>query len=100
MLGDMGEVGEQGAAFHAEAGAEARAGGIEHFFALGELSRSAVDAFPGAQHFDNVESLNAAVLQLLPVVNSVLVKGSRFMRMERVVDALVALAAVQGESKT
>ena len=100
VLGDMGEVGEQGAAFHREAGAEARAGGIEHFFAVGELSRSAVDAFPGARHFDSVESLNAAVLQLLPVVNSVLVKGSRFMRMERVVDALVALAAVQGESKT
>jgi UDP-N-acetylmuramoyl-tripeptide--D-alanyl-D-alanine ligase len=93
VLGDMGEVGEQGPAFHAEAGAEAKAAGIEHFYAMGELARSAVAAFPSAQHFESIEALQAAVQQCLPQVNSVLVKGSRFMRMERVVDALVALQA-------
>jgi UDP-N-acetylmuramoyl-tripeptide--D-alanyl-D-alanine ligase len=89
VLGDMGEVGEQGPAFHTEAGAEAKAAGIEHFFAMGTLARHAVDAFAGARHFDSIEALNAAALQQLPAVNSVLVKGSRFMRMERVVEALV-----------
>ena len=93
VLGDMGEVGEQGPAFHTEAGTEARAAGIEHFFATGELARSAVAVFPGAQHFAAMEDLQAAVRVCLPQVNSILVKGSRFMRMERVVDALVALQA-------
>ncbi len=92
VLGDMGEVGEQGPAFHTEAGAEAHASGIEQLFALGELARSAVAAFPGAQHFDSIEALNAAVLQQLPHSNSILVKGSRFMRMERVVEALCSAA--------
>jgi UDP-N-acetylmuramoyl-tripeptide--D-alanyl-D-alanine ligase len=93
VLGDMGEVGEQGPAFHAEAGTEAKASGIEMLFAMGELAKSAVAAFPGAQHFDSIEALNAAVLQQLPQVSSVLVKGSRFMRMERVVEAVCADAA-------
>ncbi|WP_342620689.1 UDP-N-acetylmuramoyl-tripeptide--D-alanyl-D-alanine ligase [Rhodoferax sp. GW822-FHT02A01] len=92
VLGDMGEVGEQGPAFHTETGAEAKASGIEHFFAMGTLARHAVDAFAGAQHFDSIDALNAAVLQQLPQVNSVLVKGSRFMRMERVVEALTQAA--------
>lgn len=92
VLGDMGEVGEQGPAFHTEAGVEARASGIEHLFAMGELARSAVAAFPGAQHFESMDALNAAVLQQLSACNSVLVKGSRFMRMERVVEAVCAAA--------
>ncbi len=96
VLGDMGEVGAQGPAFHTEAGTEARAAGIEHFFALGELARSAVAAFPGAQHFASMDDLNAAVVQLLPQVGSLLVKGSRFMRMERVVEAVCNAAPAQG----
>ena len=92
VLGDMGEVGEQGVAFHTEAGQEAHASGIEQLFALGELARSAVAAFPGARHFESMEALNQAVLQALPTTSSVLVKGSRFMRMERVVEALCAFA--------
>ncbi len=92
VLGDMGEVGEQGPAFHAEAGTEAKAAGIEQFFAIGELAKAAVAAFPGAQHFDSIENLNAAVLQALPQSSSLLVKGSRFMRMERVVEAVYAAA--------
>jgi UDP-N-acetylmuramoyl-tripeptide--D-alanyl-D-alanine ligase len=96
VLGDMGEVGEQGPAFHTEAGTEALASGIDHLFAIGALAKSAVAAFPGAQHFDSIEALNAAVQMLLPQVKSVLVKGSRFMRMERVVEAVCAAAPTQG----
>jgi UDP-N-acetylmuramoyl-tripeptide--D-alanyl-D-alanine ligase len=96
VLGDMGEVGEQGPAFHTEAGIEALASGIEHLFAIGELAKFAVADFPGAQHFDSIDALNAAVQKLLPEVNSLLVKGSRFMRMERVVEAVCAAAPTQG----
>ena len=96
VLGDMGEVGEQGPAFHTEAGTEAKASGIEQLFAMGELAKSTVAAFPGARHFASIDELNAAVLQALPQVNSLLVKGSRFMRLERVVEAVCAAATTQG----
>ena len=90
VLGDMGEVGDQGPAFHAEAGAHARARGIETVFTLGALCASVGGA---ARHFDDYPALEAAVLAALPAHASVLVKGSRFMRMERVVQAIEAVAA-------
>ncbi len=93
VMGDMGEVGEQGPAFHAEAGRYARDAGIEHVLALGDSSAHAVQEMPGALHFKDVADLNAAALALAPAVASVLVKGSRFMRMERVVEALSARPA-------
>ena len=84
VLGDMGEVGEQGPAFHREVGAYARSKGISSLLALGEASRHAVEAFgAGARHFEAVEELVAGLAG-----NSILVKGSRFMKMERVVAAL------------
>jgi murE/murF fusion protein len=92
VLGDMGEVGDQGAAFHAEVAAYAQACGIEYLYLLGDLARSGLPAFAGAQHFDNMDALNAAALSRAAQVHSVLVKGSRFMRMERVVQALQAAA--------
>ena len=85
VLGDMGEVGNQGPAFHAEAGALARQLGIEQLFTLGDLSSAAANSFGTAHHFPDIESLQAAVLTELPTVGSVLVKGSRFMKMERIV---------------
>ena len=89
VLGDMGEVGDAGPAFHAEAGAQARAAGIEHLLTLGAQSVGTAAAFgTGARHFDDVQALIAAALALRPGMASLLVKGSRFMRMERVVDAL------------
>ncbi len=91
VLGDMGEVGDQGPQFHAEAGQLASALGIEHLFALGTLSTSAAAQFEGSRHFNDMPSLQAAVLAALPTVGSVLVKGSRFMQMERVVTAVTAL---------
>jgi UDP-N-acetylmuramoyl-tripeptide--D-alanyl-D-alanine ligase len=84
VLGDMGEVGSQGAEFHREVGAYARAKGISSLLALGQATRDAVDAFgAGGRHFEELE-------ELIPNVNgkSILVKGSRFMKMERVVAAL------------
>jgi UDP-N-acetylmuramoyl-tripeptide--D-alanyl-D-alanine ligase len=87
VLGDMGEVGEQGPQFHAEVGEHARARGIDKLFTLGEQSQ----AMKGT-HFADIEALNAAVLGELPATGSVLVKGSRFMKMERVVEAITQRA--------
>jgi UDP-N-acetylmuramoyl-tripeptide--D-alanyl-D-alanine ligase len=89
VLGDMGEVGDQGPMFHAEVGAYARARGIDHFWAVGPLCAHAAQAFGhGARHFDDFAPLQAA-LGDAPAAASVLVKGSRFMRMERLVQAFV-----------
>jgi len=87
VLGDMGEVGNQGPAFHAEVGGYARQRGIEQLFTLGGQA-----AGMKGRHFADIEALNAAVLQALAQAESVLVKGSRFMKMERVVEAIAAHA--------
>lgn len=88
VLGDMGEVGDQGPEFHAEVGAYARERGLTQVFTLGEMSRTTTTAFQGGTHFENMPALQSHVMQVLPQFNSILVKGSRFMKMERVLDAL------------
>ena len=88
VLGDMGEVGNQGSAFHAEAGALARSLGVDALFTLGQLSQAATDSFGAGHHFGDMESLQRAVLAQLGQIGSVLVKGSRFMKMERLVAVL------------
>jgi UDP-N-acetylmuramoyl-tripeptide--D-alanyl-D-alanine ligase len=89
VIGDMGELGADAVGLHREIGAAAKAAGLEALFALGELSRNAASAFgTGASHFDSAEALAAALLGELTEGTAVLVKGSRFMRMERVVDML------------
>ncbi|MGP1681556.1 MAG: glutamate ligase domain-containing protein, partial [Giesbergeria sp.] len=93
VLGDMGEIGNNGPQFHAEAGAQARERGIEQLFTLGMQSAEAAAAFGiGARHFDSMDALQVAVRAALGDVASVLVKGSRFMRMERVVQAATEAA--------
>ena len=89
VLGDMGEVGQQGSAFHREIGECARAGGVDRLLTLGELTPHAVEAFgPGGEHFASGEELAAAIETDLRPDVTVLVKGSRFMRMERIIAAL------------
>jgi len=89
VLGDMGELGQEGAALHAETGEQARRAGIDQLLTLGELSEAAARAFgDGAKHFRDLDALDAALDRLLSANTTVLVKGSRFMRMERVVQRL------------
>jgi UDP-N-acetylmuramoyl-tripeptide--D-alanyl-D-alanine ligase len=89
VMGDMGEVGEAAAQFHDEIGGHAKSRGIERLFALGALSADAVHNFgEGARHFGSVEALVEALKPELAVDVTVLVKGSRFMKMERVVEAI------------
>ena len=87
VLGDMGEVGSQGVAYHSEVGAYAVQRGIEALWTVGELSRHTADAFPGARHFAQVDEVLAALADA-PQCASTLVKGSRFMKTERVVAAM------------
>jgi UDP-N-acetylmuramoyl-tripeptide--D-alanyl-D-alanine ligase len=106
VLGDMGEVGSKGPEFHYEVGAYAAERGIVHLWALGEQTQASVRGFNefnvrmgsnnAAIHFETIEALNARVATVTELFTegsvtqpyAVLVKGSRFMRMERIVAAL------------
>ena len=107
VLGDMGEVGSKGPEFHYEVGAYAAERGIVHLWALGEQTQSSVQGFNEfngrmgisntAIHFETIDALNAYVATVAELFSegtsvsqpyAVLVKGSRFMRMERAVTAL------------
>jgi UDP-N-acetylmuramoyl-tripeptide--D-alanyl-D-alanine ligase len=89
VLGDMGEVGTQGQQFHEEIAAYAAAKGIDQVLVTGELARHMVGS--GAQHFEQFDELLAALDARLGSKSdaTVLVKGSRFMKMERVVQHLL-----------
>jgi UDP-N-acetylmuramoyl-tripeptide--D-alanyl-D-alanine ligase len=107
VLGDMGEVGSKGPEFHYEVGAYAAERGIAHLWALGEQTQSSVRGFNEfngrigssntAIHYESIDALNARVATIADLFSegtsvsqpyAVLVKGSRFMRMERVVGTL------------
>ena len=89
VLGDMGELGKDAANYHAEIGTEARRAGIKIMYALGTLSHITVREFgSGARHFERIEDLLNTLEQELDSNTTVLVKGSRFMKMERVVQYL------------
>ena len=90
ILGDMGEVGDQGPAFHAEVGAYAKARGVDAFWTLGDLC-----AHAAGTHFQDMDSLLSDVSALVvSAPKSILIKGSRFMKMERVVKHIEGLAHV------
>ena len=94
VLGDMGEVGAHGPAFHAEIGRYARAAGIDRLFVLGDLCTHAVAAYgEGAGRYGDIDALLAALEPCLGADVTVLVKGSRSMRMERIVQALTGAPA-------
>ncbi|MDE2089006.1 MAG: UDP-N-acetylmuramoyl-tripeptide--D-alanyl-D-alanine ligase, partial [Gammaproteobacteria bacterium] len=97
VLGDMGELGAAGPELHWVAGRQARSAGVQRLYATGELSRLAVQAFgAGARHFDDPQALIAALQADLHAGLTVLIKGSRAMRMERVAQALGAAALSHG----
>lgn len=105
ILGDIGELGEQAATLHAEVGVYASRANIDGLFTLGDLSLAMTEAYNGhqetqqhalrAQHFTTLEALIAAVVPYLQADSTILVKGSRFMAMERVVDQLLARSSNQ-----
>jgi UDP-N-acetylmuramoyl-tripeptide--D-alanyl-D-alanine ligase len=91
VLGDMGEIGEASGQYHDEIGGYAKSQGIDRLFAFGDAAQQAVRNFgEGARHYCNIEKLIAAVDKELGQETTVLIKGSRFMKMERVADALAA----------
>ena len=90
VLGDMGELGGDAAQMHADIGAEAKRANIDGLYVMGDMAREYAQAFgPQASHLAGVDELVAAIKPQLNSHTTVLVKGSRFMKMERVVHALL-----------
>jgi len=90
VLGDMKELGAGSRKMHREVGENAAVMGVRRLFAIGEMAADAVDAFgPGGRHFANKQELAAALRREIHSGINCLVKGSRSMGMEDVVEALV-----------
>ena len=89
VMGDMGELGGDEEAFHEEVGRYARATGIDFLFALGDWSFAAVQEFgAGGTHAKSINNLVEEFMRVVPQGSCVVVKGSRFMRMERFIESL------------
>lgn len=90
VMGDMGELGKDAALMHAEIGAYAKKAGIEKLYVMGNLSQKAVEAFgEGAKSYETVNALSDDLLKMMNEKSTVLIKGSRFMQMERVVQQII-----------
>ena len=93
VLGDMGELGEDVAQMHFDIGKQAKNAGIDYLYCLGEYSKKACEAFgdnadaTASASFTNVEDLIAALDPMVQDKTTILIKGSRAMKMERVVKA-------------
>ncbi len=99
VLGDMKELGGDAAALHREVGEAARACGIDRVFALGDLGRHIVEGFgESASWYPSADALVADLVAALSADVNVLVKGSRSMRMERIVAALMNGGAARKEA--
>ena len=97
VLGEMAELGEDSSRLHTEIGLFARANGVQRVFAVGTEARHAVEAFgSGAQWYDDIDALTKDAQSQLKEGVTVLIKGSRVNRLERVASAL----AKQPESGT
>lgn len=91
VFGDMGEIGDSAAQYHDEIGGYAKSQGVDRMFVLGDHAEVAARNFgEGGRHFGDIDGLIAALRRELTPDTVVLVKGSRFMKMERVVDAIAS----------
>lgn len=97
VMGDMAELGDDAQEMHASVGVYARQQGVTQLLSLGQFSQMAAAAFgEGAQHFDKAEALVEVLKAQTDAITCVLVKGSRFMKMERIVQAIVETKQVEG----
>ena len=114
IFGDMGELGEESKQLHYQLGVDAANMGIKQLFTVGNFSRETCNGFlasirehsnieqqdnssEAAMHFNNKEELIREIQNKLNQNTVVLVKGSRSMGMEKVVDALVNKDVIEGD---
>lgn len=89
VMGDMAELGVQSVQMHVEIGAYAKQKGISQMLAMGELTKHSVSAFgEHGEHFASLQAMLDAASRAMQKDSTLLIKGSRFMQMERVVNTL------------
>jgi UDP-N-acetylmuramoyl-tripeptide--D-alanyl-D-alanine ligase len=99
VMGDMAELGDMAADMHADIGAYAKQQGVDRLFTLGALSAHASAAFgQGASHFHDIKDLLTALQSQVQAGDSILIKGSRSAKMERVTQAMQQHNQAEGES--
>jgi UDP-N-acetylmuramoyl-tripeptide--D-alanyl-D-alanine ligase len=99
VLGDMAELGEAAAGIHQRIGALAKRVGVDRLFALGELSQYAVKSFgKGGRHFASHQALIEELMDCMHTDMTILIKGSRIMHMERVVQGILPRDPAGGEN--
>ena len=97
VLGDMAELGDAASTIHRRVGELARRVGVTRLFALGEMSRLAVEGFgKGGRHFDSHQALIEELLDCMHTDVTVLIKGSRIMHMERIVQGIIPQVTSEG----
>ncbi len=90
VLGDMDELGAETRQLHFRAGEQARRSGIDGLFTLGQLASESGHAFgKGALSFETLAALRRALQDIIGDDTTILIKGSRSMQMEQLVDGLV-----------
>lgn len=95
VLGDFGELGQNSVTIHRQLGLDAKQIGVSRLFTVGTASKQACQAFgDGASHFETQESLQAVLKQELKKGVTCLIKGSHFMRLDRLADALTLVGEV------
>jgi UDP-N-acetylmuramoyl-tripeptide--D-alanyl-D-alanine ligase len=99
VLGDMKELGEGSRKLHWEVGEAAKAMGVGQLFTTGEMSSYTAEAFgEGAEHFNDRDELADVLCSRLRPGVICLVKGSRSMGMEAIVEAIKGTAKLRGAS--
>ena len=95
VLGDFGELGADSGRLHTQMGIDAKNAGVERLWTVGVQSKNACQIFgDGAQHFDDIVTLETALKQAITKEVTCLIKGSRFMQLDKLADSL----AEEGET--
>lgn len=95
VLGDFGELGQDSEAIHGQMGKQAREAGVSRLLTVGDSSRLAAQSFGcGARHFEDIDTLQQYLQQELKRDVTCLIKGSRFMQLDKLADQL----AEEGEA--
>jgi UDP-N-acetylmuramoyl-tripeptide--D-alanyl-D-alanine ligase len=89
VLGDFGELGNDSESIHTQMGEQARAAGVSRLLTVGEQSQKAALSFgEGAQHYEDIKTLQQYLQQALDSEVTCLIKGSRFMQLDKLADQL------------
>ncbi len=92
VLGDFGELGSDSQKIHQQLGLDAKSKGVTRLFTVGKQSALASDAFgDGAEHFESLEALQTLLSNSLNKDVTCLIKGSHFMRLDTLADALALM---------